>query len=265
MEDNAMHDLTNAVWIEVRKAIRSRMPLFTALGALVVACGLAFLMFIYKYPSFARSVGLISTKANLAGGAATWPYFLGILGQAIAIGGLLLFSLVESWVFGREFADGTLKDLLAVPLARAYLLLAKFLVVVLWSLLLAALLSLVGLLLGVAIGLSQGTVDVFWRGLAAQAVITCLVIVSVFPCAFFASIGRGYLLPIGVTLLILVLGNVVTIAGWGNYFPWAVPGLYAALAGRTNLDAISYLLVCLTGFAGMVGTYLWWRWADQNR
>ena len=32
-----MHDLTNAVWIELRKATRSRMPLFTALGFLVAA------------------------------------------------------------------------------------------------------------------------------------------------------------------------------------------------------------------------------------
>ena len=99
-----MHDLTNAVWIELRKATRSRMPLFTALGFLVLPCGLAFFMFIYKYPTFARNIGLISAKANLAGGAATWPYYLGVLGQAIAIGGIAVLSLVESWVFGREFA-----------------------------------------------------------------------------------------------------------------------------------------------------------------
>ena len=260
-----MRDLTNAVWIELRKATRSPMPLFTALGFLVLAGGLAFLMFIYKYPTFARSIGLISTKANLAGGAATWPYYLRTLGQAIAIVGLLLFSLVESWVFGREFADGTLKDLLAVPVARANILLAKFLVVVLWSLLLTVMLFLVSLLLGAAIGLSQGTTEVFWHGIMTLAVAACLVIVDVFPFAFFASVGRGYLLPMGVTLLVLVLGNVVAIAGWGNYFPWAVPALYAELTGKGNLEAASYLLVLLTGLAGMAGTYLWWRCADQNR
>src|SRR6266700_946064 len=197
MEDRTMHDLTNAVWIELRKATRSRMPLFTALGFLVLACGLAFLMFIYKYPTFARSIGLISAKANLVGGAATWPYYLGILGQAIAIGGLL--------VFGREFADGTLKDLLAVPVARANILLAKFIVVVLWSLFLTVMLVLVSLLLGATMGLSQGTTEVFWHGTVTLAVAACLVIVDVFPFAFFASVGRGYLLPMGVVLLVLVL------------------------------------------------------------
>jgi len=260
-----MHDLTNAVWIELRKATRSRMPLFTALGFLVLPCGLAFFMFIYKYPTFARNIGLISAKANLVGGAATWPYYLGVLGQAIAIGGIAVFSLVESWVFGREFVDGTLKDLLAVPVARANILLAKFIVVVLWSLFLTVMLVLVSLLLGATMGLSQGTTEVFWHGTVTLAVAACLVIVDVFPFAFFASVGRGYLLPMGVVLLVLVLGNVVTIAGWGTYFPWAVPALYAGLTGKGNLEAASYLLVLLTGLAGMAGTYLWWKYADQNR
>src|SRR6266436_1441986 len=172
MEDRTMRDLTNAVWIELRKATRSRMPLFTALGFLVLPCGLAFFMFIYKYPTFARNIGLISAKANLVGGAATWPYYLGVLGQAIAIGGIAVFSLVESWVFGREFVDGTLKDLLAVPVARA-------------NLLLAVMLFLVGLLFGAVIGLSQGTAEVFWQGTATLAVVACLTIVNVFPFAFF--------------------------------------------------------------------------------
>jgi ABC-2 type transport system permease protein len=260
-----MHDLTNAVWIELRKATRSRMPLFTALGFLVLPCGLAFFMFIYKYPTFARNIGLISAKANLAGGAATWPYYLGVLGQAIAIGGIAVFSLVESWVFGREFVDGTLKDLLAVPVARANILLAKFLVVALWSLLLTVMLFLVSLLFGAVIGLSQGTAEVFWQGTATLAVVACLTIVNVFPFAFFASLGRGYLLPMGVTLLVIVIANFIVVAGWGNYFPWAVPALYAEPTGKGNLEPVSYLLVLLTGLAGMTGTYLWWRWADQNR
>ena len=260
-----MGDLTNAVWIELRKATRSRMPLFTALGILVLAGGLAFVMFIYKYPTFARSVGLISAKANLAAGAATWPYYLGLLGQAIGLVGILLFTLVESWVFGREFADGTVKDLLAVPVARANILLAKYIVVALWSLLLCSMFVLVSFLLGAAIGLPQGTSEVFWHGIVTLALASCLVIVVILPFAFFASIGRGYLLPIGIVLLVIVLGNVVAIAGWGAYFPWAVPALYAGFPGRENLDLASYLLVILTGLAGMAGTYLWWRFADQNR
>jgi ABC-2 type transport system permease protein len=262
-----MNDLTNAVWIELRKATRSRVPLFTALGFLAVALGIAFLMFVYKYPTFARNIGLISAKANIAGGTADWPYYLGLLAQVIAAAGILLFSLIESWVFGREFADGTLKDLLAVPVSRATILLAKFIVVALWSIILTAMISIVSLLLGAAIGLPQGTTGVFLHGTATLAITACLVIIDVMPVAFFASVGRGYLLPMGITLLMLVLGNVIVIAGWGSYFPWSVPALYAEFTRSkgANLEPVSYWIVVLTGLAGMIGTYLWWKFADQNR
>jgi ABC-2 type transport system permease protein len=138
-------------------------------------------------------------------------------------------------------------------------------VVVLWSLFLTVMLVLVSLLLGATMGLSQGTTEVFWHGMATLAVAACLVIADVFPFAFFASVGRGYLLPMGVVLLVLVIGNVVAIAGWGTYFPWAVPALYTEPNGKGNLEAASYLLVLFTGLAGLTGTYLWWRFADQNR
>jgi len=66
-------------------------------------------------------------------------------------------------------------------------------------------------------------------------------------------------------LLVIVIANFIVVAGWGNYFPWAVLALYAELTGKGNLEPVSYLLVLLTGLAGMAGTYFWWRWADQNR
>jgi ABC-2 type transport system permease protein len=56
------------------------------------------------------------------------------------------------------------------------------------------------------------------------------------------------------------------VMGWGEYFPWSVPGLYASLGGKENsLPPISFWLVILTGIAGMLGTYFWWMSADQSR
>ena len=113
-----MHNLADTIWIELHKAIRSRMPLFTALGFLLMPLVDAFFMIILKDPDFARQAGLISAKAQLMAGTADWPTFLAVLAQAVAVGGIFLFSLIGSWVFGREFVDGTVKDLLAVPVPR---------------------------------------------------------------------------------------------------------------------------------------------------
>ena len=87
-------------------------------------------------------------------------------------------------------------------------------------------------------------------------------ILLVMPFGFFASLGRGYLLPVGIAVLTLILGNLSVSLGWGEYFPWSVPALYLQEA---HLSPFSYGIVVLTGLAGVAGTYLWWKFADQNR
>ena len=111
--------------------------------------------------------------------------------------------------------------------------------------------------------LPGASLSVLLQGSAVVAVTACLVIPVILPFALFASIGRGYLLPIGVALLTALAMNVVTIIGYGEYFPWAVPGLYAQ--GKTVLGAASYGIVLLTGVLGVLATYLWWKYADQSR
>lgn len=259
-----MNDLSNMIWVEARKALRSRMPLWIALGSLFMPLGLAFLIFVSRNPEISKKLGLVSAKADLVAYSATdWSAYLHFSGQFIAAGGFFLFVLIVSWVFGREFTDGTLKDMLAVPVGRLSILLAKFIVVVVWSALLAAVIFMANLITGAAVNLPGGSAGVIFRDGASVLMTFCLVIVSVLPFALFASIGRGYLLPVGLAVLTVMLANFVIIVGWGEYFPWAVPGLYAL--GKSSLAPVSFWIVILTGLAGMIGTYLWWKYADQNR
>jgi ABC-2 type transport system permease protein len=258
-----MHNLSDMIWIELRKVLRSRMPLFTTLASLFLPLAMAFMMFISKNPDLARRLGLISAKANLmAVGATDWPTYLEMYAQIIAVAGFFFFCLIISWVFGREFIDGTLKDMLAVPVPRSSILLAKFIVVAIWTAALTMVILISGLILGAIIELPKGSISVILHGSTLVATTACLVIVVTMPFAFFASVGRGYLLPMLVVIITLLLANLMVVAGWGEYFPWAVPGLYAQ--GLT-LTPISDWIVILTGLVGMIATYLWWKYADQNR
>ncbi len=259
-----MNSLSDMVWIELRKAIRSRMPLWTTLGSLFMPLGIAFLIFVAKNPEISQKLGLVSAKANLIAYAATdWPTYMGLFGQIIAAGGYFWFILAISWVFGREFADGTLKDMLAVPVQRSSILLAKFIVVAAWSTVLTMVMFIAGLAVGAVINLPGGSMSVIFHDSALVAITACLVIAVVLPFALFASVGRGYLLPLGIAVLSLMMANLVVVIGWGEYFPWAVPMLYAQ--GKSSLPSMSYWIVFFTGLLGMVGTYLWWKYADQNR
>ncbi|MGD0752410.1 MAG: hypothetical protein ABSA23_13520 [Anaerolineales bacterium] len=63
--------------------------------------------------------------------------------------------------------------------------------------------------------------------------------------------------------MVLILANLVMAAGWGEYFPWAILALYAQ--GKQALPQASFVIVLLTGLVGLVGTYLWWMSADQDK
>jgi ABC-2 type transport system permease protein len=269
-----MHNLFGMLWIEYRKALRSHMLLWTNLVSLFFPFGIALLIFIAMHPQVSQKLGLMSAKANLIAYSATdWPAYVSLVGQIIAASEFFLLVFAISWVFGREFADGTVKDLLAVPVPRSSILLAKFILIAGWSVLLTLTISLASLAAGALLKLPGFSPALLIPGGVLIWVTACLAALVSLPFAYFASKGRGYLLPIGTAVISMLFTNLVIVLGWGEYFPWAVPMLYAQAQGANlasanlpnDLPAISYWIVGLTGLAGMAATYLWWMRADQNR
>jgi ABC-2 type transport system permease protein len=85
--------------------------------------------------------------------------------------------------------------------------------------------------------------------------------------ALFASAGRGYLPPLGWAFLTMALAQIAGVLGWGDWFPWSVPGLLSEMAGprAEPIGLHSYILVLLTFIAGIAATFAWWQSADQAR
>lgn len=259
-----MRSLADMFWIELRKAYRSRMMLWTAIASLLMPLGVGFLILLARNPDVSQKLGLVGAKANLVSYAGTdWPAYTGFLGQMIAAGGFMLAVFVVSWIFGREFADGTLKDMLAVPVPRWNILFGKFTLAAAWSAGLAVLISGASLAIGALLQLPGGSVATIQSGIVLMAATFCLVIGVMTPFALFASMGRGFLLPIAVAALALMLTNLSLVIARGEYFPWAIPMLYAQ--AKSPLPAASYWIVFVTGLTGLFATYLWWKYADQNR
>ncbi|HUH98998.1 MAG TPA: ABC transporter permease [Anaerolineales bacterium] len=262
-----MTAFASALWAEGLKMIRSRVPLLCAVGFCMAPLAGGLFMIILKDPQAARSMGLISTKAQIMAGTADWPAFFNLLAQAVAAGGMILFAIITIWVFGREFSDRTLKELLALPTSREKIVGAKFIVIVLWSLAVTLLVFGLGLIVGTLVvipGWSTDLARTAFLDMLGTAVLTIPLMTFV---ALLSSAGRGYLPPFGWTILTLVLANIAAIMGWGDWFPWAIPGLFSGAAGprSAQLGPHSYLIVILTGLAGLAATFYWWRDADQAR
>ncbi|OGT27795.1 MAG: hypothetical protein A2Z17_00205 [Gammaproteobacteria bacterium RBG_16_66_13] len=255
----------SAFWAETLKARRSRVLLLTAAGFAILPLIDGLFMFILKDPGRARAMGLIGTKAQLTAGVADWPTFFQVLLLGTAVGGAILFAFITAWVFGREFSDHTVKELLALPTRREVIVTAKFALIGLWVLGLTLMIFMLGL--GVARladipGWSAGLESWSFGSLMVIVLLTFMLMPLV---ALFASAGRGYLPPLGWAFLTMALGQIAHVIGWADWFPWAVPGLLGSPTGApaAPMELHSYAGVVLTFIAGVGGTLAWWRKADQ--
>ena len=262
-----MNAFLAAFWAEALKARRSRITPLTAAGFLLLPLAGGLFMIILKNPAQAQAWGLISTKAQLTVGVADWPAYFGMLLQGTAMGGAILFAMITSWVFGREFSDHTAKELMALPTSRATIVSAKFVLLGLWCMALTLLVVVAGLGVGWAVGIPGWSSELGWtsiRSIVSIAFFTSLLTPFV---ALVASWGRGFLPPMGWTILSLVFANIFVLLGWGDWFPWAIPvmvsGMVKSQAGAAGLH--SYVVIILAFIVGLAATVAWWQRADQVR
>lgn len=237
---------------------------FVAFGIAPVMGGV--FMLIMNSAEAMDKASLLNAKVEAMGFEANWHSYLGILTQAMGVGGVLIFGFVASWLFGREYSDGTAKDLLALPVSRTRILNAKFAVYAGWCLALALSNLLIGLGIGSLLQLP---------GLASQEVLvllqdyfltTLLTILLGTPIALFALWGKGYLAPLGFVALTLVFAQVIAATGYGNYFPWSIPGLFSGAGGEYKelLNTGSYTVLGLTSLLGYALSVGYWNYADQQ-
>jgi len=267
-----MNALLAAFWAEALKARRSRVPLVTAVGFAVFPIVGGLFMIIMKDPEKARAMGLIGAKAQLlSGGAADWTAYFEFLSMGTAGAGAILFAFITAWIFGREFSDHTAKELLAVPTPREVIVGAKFVLTALWILGLTILIYVIGVGIGALIALPGWSLGLAWAKFWSLLITALLTFMLMPLVAWFASAGRGYLPPLGWAFGTLGLAQVAGLMGWGDWFPWSVPGLFSLMFSLVygqraeQIGVHSYVVVLLAFVTGLAATFAWWRSADQSR
>src|SRR5699024_343656 len=185
--------------------------------------------------------------------------------QIIAVGGVLVFGFANSWLFGRETADKTIKYLLPLPYPRAATLLAKCVTSLTTTVILSAYIATLGFLIGWVIDLAQWSSLVVMEALYSIIIVTLLTIALSTPVAFFACYSQGYLAPLGFVIITLVFSQIIAAAGFGAYFPWAIPALYSGVTeGSQSLHLSSLLIVLIISVLGIISTMYHWLFADQH-
>ncbi len=184
-----------------------------------------------------------------------WEGFLSASAQVTAVGGLLAFGVVLAWQFGREFSEGTITGLFAIPVPRRSVAAAKLLVYLGWVLAVTTGLILVLLIAGASLGLGVPRSEV-WLLLAQQYGLVLLTAGLAIPAAWAATLGRGLLSGIAAIIGVIVLAQIAVFTGLGAWFPFSAPGLWAATGGAEPQTSVSVGQLALVGpvtaaFAGL--------------
>ncbi|MBN1984223.1 MAG: ABC transporter permease [Chitinivibrionales bacterium] len=262
-----MNEFAAALWMEWLKAKRSKILWITLLVFVFIGVTMGLLVFVAQHPEIAGNSGVISAKASVFG-QADWPSFLLLLIQCVLALGVMGFGIVTSWVFGREYSDRVVKDLLALPVPRSSIIVAKFILCFGWNLALAGTLLVSSFITAALVGLPGWSSELVWHNVIIFMVGSVLTLLLCTPIAFIAVASRGYLLPIGFSIFILVITNLIAVGipALMPYFPWAIPALASGITGPNapHVDAVSYALFAATVIAGFFATMAWWNSADQT-
>ncbi|MEJ2184473.1 MAG: ABC transporter permease [Gemmatimonadota bacterium] len=252
---------------EFLKLRRSRITWLSWLVFSILPLAAGLFMWIASDPERAAQMGLLGQKSQLTGMSPDWPSFFTLLIQEAGAGGMVLLAVIAAYVFGREYSEGTAKDMLVLPVARHWFVVAKLAVVFVWfgvlTVLFLAEAFVVGAVLGIqgfslSLALSQG------GGVLLAGLLGFLLVPVV---TWIATLGRGYLAPIGFTIFMLLMGNIMGATGWGKWFPWSIVPMLAGMAGpRTEVLAPGSLVVVGLTFVVGVALTLWqFRYADNTQ
>lgn len=196
-----------------------------------------------------------------------WTSFLGEVTFLFAsVFGIMAFSVVMSWVFGREYADRTFKDLLALPVSRGKIVMAKYMSVVLWCLIITLIRFGFALVLGFIVGIPGFSMAIVQHNLIQLMLLAVFHLLACAPVAFLASISRGFLVPIAFAFSMLMVALTLGPTSIGAFLPWSIPALHLKMSTTVwfPLGGISYVILLLVGCMGLISTLVWWRSADQK-
>jgi ABC-2 type transport system permease protein len=227
-----------------------------------------FFMWMMLNPGMAKSVGLLGQKAQFAFGGQTldWPTFLTFIIVAGGVGGLIMCSVIFAYVFGREYTEGTAKNMLALPIARSRFVFAKIIVSAVWFAILTLWIIAETYLVGSLLGIPGLTTMLFLSAAKRLLVLALLSLCCAILVAWVAVETRGYLAPLGFSIFTMVLAMVFEHTGWGPWVPWSIVGLYSGAAGpETVLGWGSFVVIAATFVLGIALTIRHEVFADNGQ
>ena len=181
-----------------------------------------------------------------------------------ALFAILLFSIIISYLFGREYNEHTLKTMLTIPISRGKFLASKYMMFLIWILILSVVTSVSTLAFGFMARLSGFTLGLFINSFAELLFANLLLFLTFSPFVFI-SLFITNMVPamVGGASLTLV-SLLVNGQSWAPYVPWACPYLISSgeIADYSVSLMTPYAVILATFIVGIAISYIYFTKKD---
>lgn len=183
-----------------------------------------------------------------------------------ALFAILLFAIMISYLFGREYNEHTLKTMLTIPVSRGKFLMSKYIMFLAWILILTVVTSMSTMAFGFVAGLEgfsiKVVVDSFLQLLFANVLLFLTFSPFVFVSLLITNMVPAMVGGAGLTLVnMLIYGQT-----WAPYVPWVCPYLIASgeIAEYSASVTVSYGIILATFVIGLIISYIYFTRTDVS-
>lgn len=177
--------------------------------------------------------------------------------------GCPLYGVLAAYLYNREFAEGTMKSLLAIPVSRDALVVGKYLVLLLWMLALSVFSWAVGWALAALAGFPGSGATPALALLPAFLSGGFFAWLLMTPIVYATLLFRDYV-PVIVCAVAITLASVVlSNSRFRFYYPWTAAFFLSARGFRPEIPPVgAYVAVFGTAAAGLVASLARFRRLD---
>lgn len=183
-----------------------------------------------------------------------------------ALFAVLLFAIIISYLFGREYNEHTLKTMLTIPISRGKFLVSKYIMFLAWILILTIVTSLSTLVFGFAAGLEGFTLKLYADSFIQLLYGNVLLFLTFSPFVFL-SLFITNMVPAMIGGATLTLVNLMIYGqNWAPFVPWVCPYLIASgeIAQYSTSISISYGIILATFSIGLAISYIYFTKKDVS-
>ena len=167
---------------------------------------------------------------------------------------VMIFAIIISYLFGREYNEHTLKTMLTIPVSRSKFLLSKYVMFLVWIVILTIVTSISTLIFGFIAGLDGFSLSLSAKCFAQLLYANVLLFLTFSPFVFI-SLFITNMVPAMVGGAALALVNLMVYGqNWAPFVPWVCPYLIASgeIAQYGVSITVSYAIILATFLIGLV-------------